>query len=49
MGDYKECELCGDIYNCIDDEEQRVNFDSIAETGRCQGCYEEFGNTYPDR
>ncbi len=42
-----KCELCGDIYYNTDDD--YPDFESIEDTGRCRGCYEEFGDEYPDR
>ena len=48
--EYSECEVCGDIYRPLNDEEQYTNWESICETGRCQGCLEEFGLTaFPDQ
>ena len=48
--EYSECEVCGDIYLPVNDEEQYVNWENINETGRCIGCMEEFGLTaFPDQ
>jgi hypothetical protein len=44
-----QCELCEDVYSALGDEDDKVNFESIKETGRCQDCFEEFGDQYPDR
>ena len=48
--EYGECEVCGDRYRPMNDEEQYVNYQSICETGRCLDCLEEFGLTFfPDQ
>jgi len=38
-----KCELCGEQFTTNED------IYSIEETGRCVGCYEEWGDDYPDR
>jgi len=43
-----KCELCGLDY-VEDEENDNADLDSIEETGRCIGCYEEWGDEYPDR
>ncbi len=40
------CELCGEEYKG-DDNYEDIEF--IKEYGRCTGCYEEWGDQYPDR
>jgi len=46
--EYLKCELCGLDY-FQDDEDNEGDYEKIEETGRCLGCYEEWGDNYPDR
>jgi hypothetical protein len=47
----KICELCGTDWfdSSFGEEEIAEENMSIAEEGRCIGCYEEWGDGYPDR
>lgn len=42
------CQVCEEKFDDLDEEE--INeVDSIREIGRCTGCYEEYGEEWPDR
>ena len=39
-----KCSLCGLFF-----EEDTEDYESIDDTGRCEDCYQEWGDNYPDR
>ena len=45
-----ECELCGKQIDDFGIEAEDIeDHECIMETGRCSECFEERGDTYPDR
>ena len=42
-----QCEVCNEFFYATGDKESQVSWGSIEQTGKCEACFEEFGNHTP--
>jgi hypothetical protein len=49
MDNLPKCELCGTDWFDETNDSIVEDYESIEENKRCTGCYEEWGDEWPDR